>query len=48
MTRSCSITAFLLVALGGGALLLDRLGMKGVRWRIWAPPLAGSKCGVAG
>lgn len=39
MTRSPWITALVLVTLGGSAFLLDRLGMKGVRWRIWAPRL---------
>ena len=29
-----------LIALAAGAFLLDRLGMKGYRWRIWAPAIA--------
>ncbi len=33
------MTAFSIVALGGSAFLLDRLGMKGVHWRVWAPAL---------
>lgn len=39
MSRRRWFTAFVLVALTAGAFLLDRLGMKGVRWRMWAPAL---------
>lgn len=41
MTRRRSIaTLVVVVALAGGGFLLDRLGMKGLHWRIWAPAIA--------